>query len=467
MKLENSSVHSTARRSFYVFILLSVLCINLASASLHAATYAEEAELTITKEPRSHDVRKKPLPKTELPTSWMYELLLNLACYATIFIPGYYLRQRYLARGGPGQEDRSQWSALQRLCFIGQPDISEVLQDPERQVSARKMQDPLAKLPRWMILLLCFVGLQLTFLTWGVLQEKILTRSYNGEHFTDAQFLVFTNRIIAFLLSGTYLLIMHHRQPPHRAPFYKYSFASFSNTMSSWFQYEALKYVSFPTQILAKASKIIPVMLMGKLVNNKTYPMYEYITAGMISFGMSIFLYSRWKAPENSVTLISSAAGASVLLGYMILDSFTSNWQDKLFQEYRMTKMQMMFGISTCSMILTIVSLIEQGGFVTGFGFAVRHPDFFVDILMLSFSAALGNIFIYMTIQQFGAVIFAVIMTVRQAIAVLLSCLIYGHSLSALGIFGVSLVFIALGCQAYAKQRRNQLSKPSGIQPSK
>lgn len=43
-----------------------------------------------------------------------------------------------------------------------------------------------------------------------------------------------------------------------------------SNVMSSWFQYEALKYVSFPTQVLAKASKVIPVMLMGKVVQGKT-----------------------------------------------------------------------------------------------------------------------------------------------------------------------------------------------------
>ncbi len=38
-----------------------------------------------------------------------------------------------------------------------------------------------------------------------------------------------------------------------QAPLFKYSFCSFSNIMSSWCQYEALKYVSFPTQVLAKA----------------------------------------------------------------------------------------------------------------------------------------------------------------------------------------------------------------------
>lgn len=57
------------------------------------------------------------------------------------------------------------------------------------------------------------------------------------------------------------------------------------------FQYEALKFVSFPTQVLAKASKIIPVMIMGIVVSKKKYEYYEYIVALLISLGMVLFLF--------------------------------------------------------------------------------------------------------------------------------------------------------------------------------
>ncbi|KAG8172270.1 hypothetical protein JTE90_025659 [Oedothorax gibbosus] len=62
--------------------------------------------------------------------------------------------------------------------------------------------------------------------------------------------------------------------------------------MSSWFQYEALKYVSFPTQVLSKASKIIPVMIMSKIISKKSYKYHEYATAVVISIGTGIFLLS-------------------------------------------------------------------------------------------------------------------------------------------------------------------------------
>ncbi|CAG0880609.1 unnamed protein product [Cyprideis torosa] len=95
------------------------------------------------------------------------------------------------------------------------------------------------------------------------------------EMFKDSQFIVLVNRVLAFAFAFIYILFT--QQPPHRAPLYKYSYCSFSNVMSSWCQYEALKYVSFPTQVLSKATKIIPVMLMGKIVSKKSYPTYEYV----------------------------------------------------------------------------------------------------------------------------------------------------------------------------------------------
>ena len=46
-------------------------------------------------------------------------------------------------------------------------------------------------------------------------------------------------------------------------------------------------------QVLAKASKIIPVMLMGKVVSRKSYEKYEYVVAGLISVGMAAFLFGK------------------------------------------------------------------------------------------------------------------------------------------------------------------------------
>jgi hypothetical protein len=120
-------------------------------------------------------------------------------------------------------------------------------------------------------LLLCSLMLNLTFVTWGALQERMLTRRYprhTGDYFTYSYALVFSNRFWTLILSS---FLMWYLKPrlSRSTLIYEYSFPSISNMLSSWCQYEALRYVSFPATTLFKSFKLGPVMLMGKLLGNK------------------------------------------------------------------------------------------------------------------------------------------------------------------------------------------------------
>ncbi len=97
----------------------------------------------------------------------------------------------------------------------------------------------------------CSAGLICSFLVWGILQERMLTMPYrDGEYFTYSYGLVFTNRLFSLILSSL-LVWMYERESftLSTAPLYEYSFPSVSNMLSSWCQYEALSYVTFPTQV--------------------------------------------------------------------------------------------------------------------------------------------------------------------------------------------------------------------------
>lgn len=205
--------------------------------------------------------------------------------------------------------------------------------------------------------------------------------------------------------------------------------------------------------MLAKASKVIPVMLMGKLVSRKSYEWHEYLLALAISLGMGLFLFSRSSSAAFSSSNSSSLSGLVILVGYLLLDSFTSNWQSELFRTYRMSSAQMMCGVNFFSCLFTLVSLLQQGALAASVHFMLRHHAFFYDCLLLSLCSATGQLFVFHTIAQFGPVAFVVAMTVRQAVAVLLSCLIYGHRLGTLGIAGVLVVFGAVFAKIYMRQR--------------
>uniref|UniRef100_A0AAV2KA29 Adenosine 3'-phospho 5'-phosphosulfate transporter 1 n=1 Tax=Knipowitschia caucasica TaxID=637954 RepID=A0AAV2KA29_KNICA len=383
---------------------------------------------------------------------WLFRFLVNILGYSTIIIPGYLLI-RYLKRSNYLETGSGFLFPAIKACVFGHEAKSGLIDDTS--APTRNDPDSGTSFRQVVKLLVCAAGLQASYLTWGVLQERVMTRSYGalspeepGERFQDSQFLVFMNRILALTVSGLWCALL--KQPRHGAPMYKYSFASLSNIMSSWCQYEALKFISFPTQVLAKASKVIPVMLMGKLVSKKSYEYWEYLTAMLISLGVSMFLLS--SSTNKHPSTVTTFSGVVILGGYIVFDSFTSNWQDNLFK-YKMSSVQMMFGVNLFSCLFTVGSLLEQGAFFQSLAFMGRHSEFAFHAVLLSVCSACGQLFIFYTIGQFGAAVFTIIMTLRQAIAILLSCFLYGHALTPIGGFGVCVVFLALFLRVYARNR--------------
>lgn len=390
--------------------------------------------------------------------SWVIRLCFNLIGYASVLVPGY-LIFRYMKNSlYMDDSDSKSLMYLVRICLNGSEPIIGVDNVAPNLANQHTTYQEAA------LLMFCFFGLQLTYLTWGFMQEKVMTQEYvdkdgKTSYFKDSQFLVFVNRILAFALSGSYIAFT--RQNKHTAPLYKYVYCSFSNIMSSWCQYEALKYVSFPTQVLAKASKIIPVMIMGKIISKKKYEYYEYVTAAMISLGMVFFLTG--SADDRHGDSVTTFSGLILLTSYMVFDSFTSSWQGALFSQYNMSSVQMMCGVNLFSCIFTAVSIAQQNGFLHSFNFMIQFPKFVFDCLILSLCSAAGQLFIFFTISQFGPVVFVIIMTIRQGLAILLSCIVYKHHINILGIGGVIIVFISIFLRVYCNQRIRSLRKRAQV----
>jgi len=390
---------------------------------------------------------------------WIDSLIWNLIGYSTVLVPAFAILRMAKYSNFNGREGRGFLFKVIQVCVFGsgldeKSDITcQEVQETEKVQSVTKTT---------VSLLFCIVGLQGAYLTWGILQERVMTQSYGGdknsEQFKESEFLVFMNRLSAMLLSGIWILL--RRQGRHGAPFYKFSYSSLSNILSSWCQYEALKYVSFPTQVLGKASKLIPVMVMGKFVSKKIYKYHEYLIACMISIGVSLFLLSVASGKHNSAQ--TTLSGFCLMLGYMLFDSFTSNWQSKLLVEYKLTSVQVMFGTNVFSTLFTGVSLIQNGGMSSSLTFIYQHPEFGYHASAISTASAIGQIFIFYTIATFGPLIFTSIMVTRQMFSILLSCIIFRHYLAPQAVFGIMVVFFALVLQVYAKWRIKRLRTEEG-----
>ncbi|PWZ16800.1 hypothetical protein Zm00014a_030936, partial [Zea mays] len=231
------------------------------------------------------------------------------------------------------------------------------------------------------------LGIMSTLLVYGVLQEKIMRVPYGAdkEFFRYSLFLVFCNRITTSMVSAMVLLASKKSLDPV-APLHKYGVVSISNILTTTCQYEALKYVSFPVQTLAKCAKMIPVMIWGTIIMRKKYGGKDYFFAVIVTLGCALFiLYPAMMdvSPFNKGRE-STIWGVSLMFGYLGFDGFTSTFQDKLFKGYDMEIHNQIFYTTVCSCLLSLSGLILQNHLIPAVDFMFHHPDCFSDVLILS-----------------------------------------------------------------------------------
>ena len=321
-------------------------------------------------------------------------------------------------------------------------------------------------------------GIMVSFVMYGVVQERIMTipyktdlieelpeddhdEDYQGEMFKQSAFLVLMNRIVASFLAFTVILLTYLwsgdkskgvvRNLKGVAPFYAYCGVSFSNITATWCQYEALKYVNFPTQTLGKTGKMIPVMIIGTLVHGKKYSLKDYIVNGLITLGCTIFVLSGDVSSHAGKE--NTSMGILLMFVYLTVDGFTSTLQEKLFKGYTMSTWNQMLHVNLCSAIVSTVILIVTGGMYRAFAFIAKYPVLLRDSLALSFCSAFGQVCIYSVIKEFGAIVFAGIMVTRQVVSVVVSCLIFLHPLTSGQVVSAVLVFAVLFYKDLTKKR--------------
>ena len=185
--------------------------------------------------------------------------------------------------------------------------------------------------------------------------------------FPSISFLILCNRVLAILVALVALFFRKQDDttgskssaaaPRRRVPYELTGVASVANTMSSYFQYAALQYVSFPVQVLAKACKMIPNMVVGVLLGRQ-FKRYEYVMAVVVPLGVAIFSFDQYylttadssgggsssssssssssggQGADTDGDLFSSEAalGYAMIAVYLLFDALTSNWQGHLFR---------------------------------------------------------------------------------------------------------------------------------------
>lgn len=191
------------------------------------------------------------------------------------------------------------------------------------------------------------------------------------------------------------------------------------------------------------------------LFGGKRYNMADYLIALGVMAGCTVFaMYGPTTSKKSSKGAKETGMyGVALMLGYLGFDGFTSTFQDKLFKGYQMETYNQMLWVNFCSALISSFWLLSDSSMGQAIAFIQSHPESMYDVLILSAASTCGQLCILYTIREFGALLFATIMTTRQFLSILLSCILFLHPLTWQQWCGTALVFSALYYQAFLKVR--------------
>merc|ERR1719161_1987547 len=205
---------------------------------------------------------------------------------------------------------------------------------------------------------------------------------------------------------------------------------SLTNVAATWFQYGSLWYVTFPTQMVFKSMKLLPVLVCSQCFLKKDTPLREWMDAMIITGGVLAFAwFAETDSTAGNFSLTTHEIGALMLVGFLVCDAVTPSLQKRAFSNANLDAFQMMFWIGAASSIYALAMVYVSGSWGTTVAFLMARPEALIDVLALSVIATLGQIFIYITVQKHGPVTLSMIMTTRQVWSVVISCILFGHQI--------------------------------------
>ncbi|KAG0162335.1 UDP-galactose transporter [Apophysomyces sp. BC1034] len=326
---------------------------------------------------------------------------------------------------------------------------------------------------------LCVAGIYACFLTWGVVQERVSTTPY-GDGQTPKKFRYFVvlnliQSLIAAIVALIYMKIsgksLNLALTP-RSLYLKYAQVAFFNCIGSPFGYAALKHIDYPTMILGKSCKLMPVMFMNVLVYRRRFPLHNYVCVGLITAGVSMFMLYHQTEPKKSAAASNSMWGLFLLCTNLAIDGLTNATQDQIFHAFSeyVSGQHMMFFMNAIGSLFSATYLVlhpYNDELWKALEFFHEHPAVIRDVLLFGVCGAVGQCFIFYTLQHYGSLRLVTVTVTRKLFTMLLSVFWFKHELSIGQWVGVALVFSAIGIEAYIKKQQTARLKRAFENPKK
>ena len=304
-------------------------------------------------------------------------------------------------------------------------------------------------------------GIFFAFSAFAVLQEDVYVTKYGpkGEKFTHTFLVLLVERAVN--TAGGALGCAAFGRAGIDVPVREILISGVSQMLAMASGNEALRYVSFATQVLGKSCKMVPVMIGGVAAGRK-FPTAQYLQVVIVTLGVVVFNLGKSKSKTGGG---DSAYGLGLIALSLGMDFATAMLQDQIkaatkrrnprVKDAKTSMFESMAWTNAGGTVAALAICAGTGQLADGIAFLRAHPAAAKAVGAYALSSVVGQLFVYFTITEFDSLVLSTVTTTRKIFSTVYSAMRRPeNALNSTQWGGCGLVFAALGYELLEKYLR-------------
>jgi len=243
------------------------------------------------------------------------------------------------------------------------------------------------------------------------------------------------------------------RGEERKVPLRTYTLLAITTVGTMGFSNASLEYLNYPTQVIFKCCKLIPVLLGGILIQGKRYGPLDFLAAGLMCLGLILFLLADIEVSPNF-----NFTGVVMIGLALVADAVIGNVQEKTIKQYNASNSEVVlysYAVGFVYLFFLVAVFTDIASAINYCNYYPKHTYGYAFIFSLT--GYLGIQIVLGLVRQFGAFLAVTVTTFRKAISIVLSFIFFSKPFTINYIYSGVIVLAGIYLSMYAKDKENRL----------
>jgi adenosine 3'-phospho 5'-phosphosulfate transporter B3 len=288
------------------------------------------------------------------------------------------------------------------------------------------------------------------YLGYGYMQELIFKLDGIkpfGWYLTLFQFIVYSTLSYSEMKITTGVI--------RRIPWNTYAQIAFYTVATMGLSNASLGYLNYPTQVIFKCCKLIPVLIGGILIQGKRYTLLDAAAAALMSLGLIWFSLA-----DSQVSPNFDPRGYVMISLALVADAIIGNVQEKAMKMHGASNSEVVLYSYSLGSLYIFVGVVFTGEFFEAFKFFLENPlKTYGYTLIFGVLGYIGVNVVLTLVRTTGALVAVTVTTMRKAVTIIFSFILFSKPFTVNYVWAGLLVLFALYLNVYSKNRDRFNSK--------